>query len=89
MANFNVLGDSFSIIKQGMFKSINVSWYVLEAGTEQRIVVIPVSYGEDKIRNLLETRYLYNFAKDPMTNNFYVNVKNIPDEAIYNELNNL
>ena len=85
-----VTGDFYELKHQGIFNTRkDLSWQILKMNNNSVIVTIPVAYGEEKIKFLLSTRYLFHYAKSIEDKYYYVIIQNIPDQAIINELNNL
>ena len=86
----NIFGNDFLVLKKGDFSSIKgIQWIVLYVSETQKIITIPIGYGQEKAKKLLETKYFFNFAIDPISKCFVISVKDYPLEIMCNELSNL
>jgi len=85
-----VWGDNFEILYTGTFKTRpDLVWKILQASiTNKRIIVIPMEYGEAKIKNVVENVYGFQFVKSVVQNNYFIYMDNLPDEVIINVLHN-
>lgn len=90
IAEVTVFGEKFSIVSQGNFSSnTNIQWTILFAKANQYIVIVPLQYGEQKARDLLDKKYYFNYAIDPMTKSFVISVRNLPLAVVSSELSKL
>ena len=85
-----VWGDYFEILYTGTFKSrTDLTWKVVQANTtNKRIIVIPMDYGEEKIKEVAKNLYNLPYSKSVVQNVYFVYTDNFDDAAIISVLEN-